>query len=81
MILSTLSQAIYATIPADKRLNGSPIVLMKAVKNSVEAAGMRRAHIRDGAAVIKYFHWLNNTIDNERITELSGADKLSGFRR
>lgn len=60
---------------------GSPIVLMKVIKNDVEAEGMRRAHIRDGAALIKYLHWLDANIDNSSITELSGAARLNQFRR
>lgn len=58
----------------------SPIVLLKVVKNDVEANGMREANIRDGAAVIQYLSWLNRTIDTERVTELSGARKLASFR-
>ena len=35
-----------------------PIVLMKAVKNSVEIAGARAAHRRDGAAIVRFLAWL-----------------------
>lgn len=75
------SQDIYETVPAARRLvRTSPILMLKVVKNEVEANGMREANIRDGAAVIQYLSWLNRTIDTELVTELSGAAKLAQFR-
>jgi Xaa-Pro aminopeptidase len=38
----------------------SPIALLKAVKNTTELDGLRKAHIRDGAAVVQYLSWLDN---------------------
>lgn len=55
--------------------------MMKVIKNDIEAEGMRRAHIRDGAALIKYLHWLDQNVDKIQITELSGAARLREFRR
>lgn len=79
--MSRTSQDLYETVPAARRVSRtSPIVLLKVVKNSVEANGMREANIRDGTAVIQYLSWLNRTIDSERITELSGAKRLAEFR-
>lgn len=54
---------------------------MKAIKNSVEAEGMRNCHVRDGVALVQYFAWLENEVKNKRrVTEISGADKLEEFR-
>lgn len=53
---------------------------MKPIKNQVESEGMRVCHLRDGAAIIQYLHWLEQNIDNLEITELSGATKLLEFR-
>ncbi|KFB48837.1 AGAP000476-PA-like protein [Anopheles sinensis] len=82
LIVSTAcSQALYASIPADQRLQlYSVLAKMKAVKNPIEAAGMRRAHVRDGAAVVRYLHWLETVVDEGNVTELSGAAKLREFR-
>jgi len=55
--------------------------IMKAVKNDVEIRGMKKAHIVDGIAMVKYLHWLDTTIGKEEITEISAADKLEGFRK
>lgn len=81
ILIHKTSQDIYETVPAARRVvRTSPILLLKVVKNEVEANGMREANIRDGAAVIQYLSWLNRTIDTEIITELSGAAKLAEFR-
>ena len=56
-------------------------LLPKAVKNAVEVANMKKAHIKDGVAVTKFIFWLKKTIGKEEITELSAADKLEEFRK
>lgn len=82
MLLNDVSEAINAAVPVERRMSAeSPLVMMKVIKNDVEAQGMRNAHIRDGAAVIKYLHWLENAVDSENITELTGAAKLLEFRK
>lgn len=80
--MSRTSQDLYETVPESRRVSRtSPIVLLKVVKNDVEASGMRKANIRDGTAVIQYLSWLDRTIDLERpVTELSGAKRLGEFR-
>ncbi|XP_058063091.1 xaa-Pro aminopeptidase ApepP-like [Anopheles bellator] len=84
LLSSACSQALYAAIPAEQRLQQYSVVAkLKAVKNAVEAAGMQRAHVRDGAAVVRYLAWLETTVgagDGENVTELSGAAQLHAFR-
>jgi Xaa-Pro aminopeptidase len=60
----------------------SPIADAKAVKNAVEMEGMRQCHIRDGAALIEYFAWLENTLLGEKasIDEVHAADRLEQIR-
>lgn len=54
---------------------------MKAIKNDVEAKGMRDSHVRDGVALVKYFAWLEDEVRYKRtVTEISGATKLAEFR-
>lgn len=54
-----------------------PCTLPKAIKNPVELAGIRSAHIRDGAAVAKLLCWLDK---QEMVTELDVVDKILSFR-
>ena len=60
----------------------SPIAEAKAIKNEVELQGMRNCHIRDGAALIEYFAWLENELINKKSTldEVDAATKLEQIR-
>src|SRR5216683_2791004 len=52
--------ARLVTSPGGKVTRGAcPIALMKAVKNEIEIAGARAAHIRDGAAVTRFLAWFD----------------------
>lgn len=55
-----------------------PCVLAKAVKNPVEIAGTRAAHLRDGAALTRFLHWLSGA---DGVDELTASDRLHDFRR
>lgn len=57
-----------------------PTILPKARKNPVEQQGQRDAQARDGAAVVKFLHWLSVTAPQGSETELSAAAKLQAFR-
>jgi Xaa-Pro aminopeptidase len=68
--------------PGGKVARGAdPIALMKAVKNSVEIAGARAAHRRDGAAVVRFLHWLETAAATGSLTEIEAVEALESFRR
>ena len=56
-----------------------PIALMKARKNDTEIAGMRAAHVRDGAALVRFLHWIEGAW-GEGLDELGAAEQLERFR-
>ncbi|TFB01921.1 putative Xaa-Pro aminopeptidase P [Trichoderma ghanense] len=60
----------------------SPIGDAKAVKNETEMEGMRACHVRDGAALIEYFAWLEDQLINKKtvLDEVQAADKLEQLR-
>jgi Xaa-Pro aminopeptidase len=60
----------------------SPVGDAKAVKNEVELEGMRQCHIRDGAALIEYFAWLEDQLVNKeaKLDEVDTSDKLEQIR-
>nr|XP_016476578.1 PREDICTED: probable Xaa-Pro aminopeptidase P [Nicotiana tabacum]XP_016476593.1 PREDICTED: probable Xaa-Pro aminopeptidase P [Nicotiana tabacum]XP_016476599.1 PREDICTED: probable Xaa-Pro aminopeptidase P [Nicotiana tabacum] len=61
--------ALYSKLNADKvLLKQSPLALEKALKNPVEMEGLKKAHIRDGAAVVQYLAWLD-----KQMQEIYGA--------
>ena len=57
-----------------------PISFLKGVKNETEIQGFRSAHVRDGAAMVKFLFWLDQSLNRNRITERSAAAKLAEFR-
>ncbi|MDR3326278.1 MAG: aminopeptidase P family protein [Rhodospirillaceae bacterium] len=54
--------------------------LPRACKNSIELDGMRHAHRRDGAVLVRFLAWLSETIENSEVTELSAAEMLDKYR-
>jgi Xaa-Pro aminopeptidase len=58
-----------------------PITLMKAVKNEAEIAGARAAHLRDGAAVTRFLHWLDMRAAEGGVGEIAAVEALEAFRR
>lgn len=59
----------------------SPVILRKAVKNEVEKAFMREAHLEDGIAMERFLHWLETSVQSgEPVNERDAADKLHEFR-
>lgn len=74
----------------------NPIQLMKGIKNEVEIEGERSAMLKDGIALTKFYHWLEDNLNSEgefvinpdgtfgisnEITELTCVDKLIEFRK
>lgn len=81
-LAKSCNYALVSVVPEKSRLiKITPVALMKAIKNPVELKGMRNAHIKDAAALCCYFSWLEQNLDKEVITEITGAAKLEGFRR
>ncbi|KAF3915619.1 hypothetical protein ABW21_db0208316 [Orbilia brochopaga] len=80
------SNASWALAKAigEKRLEEarSPVTTAKAIKNETELEGMRKCHIRDGVALIEYFAWLEEQLQNgAKLDEVDAADKLEEFRK
>ncbi len=58
-----------------------PCLRPKAIKNKTEIAGLRRAHVRDGHAVVRFLHWLDEkTKKTNDIDEIIAAKELEGLR-
>jgi Xaa-Pro aminopeptidase len=59
----------------------NPITLLKAKKNHIEQQGMRRAHLKDGVAVINTLYWLDRHPQKEKLTELDVVDFILNERK
>ena len=58
-----------------------PCRLPKARKNAAEIEGMRKAHLRDGAAMVEFLCWLDEAAPQGGLTEIAVVQALEGFRR
>ena len=54
-------------------------LLPKAIKNPVEVANIRQAHIKDGIALTKFMYWLKKNIGKVPMTEISAAEKMESY--
>jgi len=61
------------------REGDDPLILFRGIKNEVEVEGFRRAHVRDGVAMVKFLHWLENNWMND-ISEIDAVERLEAFR-
>ena len=77
-----VNEALYEAIPEGcKKINTkSPILIDKAKKNAVELEGERTAMRQDGAALTRFFKWLEEEAFKTPQTECTLADKLHAFR-
>ncbi|WP_375260885.1 aminopeptidase P family protein [Palleronia sp.] len=61
-----------------------PVLLPKARKTEPEIAATRAAHLRDGAAMCTFLHWLSGAearvLQGERVTEIDVVRALEEFR-
>ncbi|MBU3076578.1 aminopeptidase P family protein [Sphingomonas quercus] len=65
---------------AQIRAERDPTVLPKAIKNPAEIAGHKAAQARDGAALVRFLHWLSIEAPKGGLTELSAAARLRELR-
>ncbi|RJY09406.1 aminopeptidase P family protein [Aurantiacibacter aquimixticola] len=68
-------------VGAQIALETDPAVLPKAIKTPAEQQGHRDAQARDGAAVSRFLHWLENEGPKGMVDELSAAARLHDFRK
>ncbi len=75
--------AIVSSIPESCKIVEALSIpcLLKAQKNATEIANIRETMKKDGVALIEFWHWLENTVGNEKITEYDLVIKLNQFRQ
>jgi Xaa-Pro aminopeptidase len=58
-----------------------PTILPKAIKNPTEIAGQKAAQERDGAAIARFLHWIDQEAPKGDVDELKASDRLESLRR
>lgn len=75
-----INHTLFSAVRCEKVAQPSPIPYMKAVKNSAEIEGFRRAMLRDGVALVKFLRWLKPAVEAGGETEMSVDRKLTSLR-
>lgn len=75
-----INHTLFSAVRCEKVAQPSPIPYMKAVKNSAEIEGFRRAMLRDGVALVKFLRWLKPAVETGGETEMSVDRKLTSLR-
>ena len=58
-----------------------PVLIPKSQKNQAELTGMKNCHIRDGAALSRFLHWIESEVEAGKLyDEGELSDKLESFR-
>ena len=59
----------------------NPSLYPKAIKNSTELLGAKKANIRDGVSISKFLYWLKNEVVYSKTDEIKAADYLFKLRK
>ena len=70
--------AIYSLIDGSNEILNqiNPTVIKKATKNPVEVENMKKAHLKDGVAMVKFIRWLKENVGKIPMTEMSVSNHL-----
>jgi Xaa-Pro aminopeptidase len=73
--------SIFKDAGGSCEFGANPIAAMKARKNETELKGARNAHLRDGAALVRFLHWFAVHAPGGKLNEIIAACALETFRR
>ncbi len=83
VLLSERTSYAIALILTHFRYTIAPSIVeeRKAIKNAVEANGLRSAHLRDGASYVRWLAWLEDKLSKGyQVTEYEAAHRLTEYR-
>ncbi len=76
------NQYLFDQLPSDVqyKFGSTPARMLKAIKNDLEIAHIRRAMAKDGAALTRAMMWLEATLPNRTVSEVELAAKIAECR-
>lgn len=75
---AAVSRSLNSSV--EQLFDESPIAAMKAVKNSTEIEGFKKAMLAEGIAMVKLLHWLKPAVEKGGVSELDVDHKLTELR-
>lgn len=78
-----INYAIFNAVDSSNRIidKMNPTALAKAMKNPVEVENMKKAHLKDGVAMVRFIRWMKQNVGKTDITEVSAQEYLDDLRR
>jgi len=78
-----INRWLYNAIPSECSIRNAMNITtkLKGIKNTTEIENQKKAYIKDGVALVKFLHWLDDSIGNIEVTEISASDKLLRYRQ
>lgn len=79
---SFVNYALYSSLGEDNRIitDVNPTAKLKTIKNAVEIENMRKAHLKDGAVIVRFIKWIKEHVGKVPMDELTAAAKLDELR-
>jgi Xaa-Pro aminopeptidase len=77
---ATAPEIIVRKLGTTAAVAADPCILPKARKNAAELKGARAAHVRDGAALVRYLAWLDREAPTGQLDEITVVKKLETLR-
>ena len=80
--LSSLNTKLYANIASDNQIYNAltPIMAYRSIKNKTEIKNLIHAHVKDGAAMVKFLRYVKENAPKGNMTELSAQNELYRLR-
>lgn len=77
-----INQLLMESIPEDWTVveENDAVIQMKAVKNPTEREMIRRAHVKDGAVMVRMLKWVKEIVKTQTIDEVDAAQHLDQMR-
>jgi len=77
-----LAQAVSRSFGAEGIVSAPQVIeLEKSIKNIVEQQGFRKAYIKDGVAQTRFFHWLEDAMqEGQQLSEWQLSKEMHRFR-
>ncbi|WP_353096821.1 aminopeptidase P family protein [Tissierella praeacuta] len=78
-----INRWLYKAIPSECKIIDKVDITtkLKGMKNPTEIKNQKNAYIKDGVALVKFLYWLDKSVGNITVTEISAQEKLLEFRQ
>ncbi len=78
--VNTCNYNLYDSISCNIVKGDDFVANLKTIKNATEIENLKYAHEVDGAALVRFYMWLENELKSRTVSEYEAGEKLAYFR-